>query len=347
MRVYGTIRVKPEEENQRLDRLLRRHYPSLTQGVIEKVCRKGELLIDGEKTKPSVRVMSGQTLYLPALLNLPTRSDEYMKTFDHTQSDLKLIQSAVIYIDNDIIVINKPSGLASQGGSGQGNRHVDALTTELTYGFKARPRLVHRLDRDTSGLLVLARTERVAGRLSEAFRQRKVKKVYWALVSGVPQSRSGIIRFGLLKSSKRGEERMLCINPDEIDKVEGAKRAVTQFKVIAARGSSMAWLALNPVTGRTHQLRAHLEQIGHPIVGDEKYGGKGHDSMGKGWGAGSGLDLEWRLHLHARSLAFEHPVSGQLVDFVAPLPHHMQRTWHYFGWSELEGRDDTKLCLDE
>ncbi len=335
-----TIPVAPTDGEMRLDRWLRLHFPHLTQGAIEKMCRKGELRIDGARAKPSTRVEAGQTVRLPPLGQRVAQPAPTVERSRLPARDEEMIRAAVLYRDDDIIVLNKPSGLASQGGSGQGERHVDGLTPALTFGLKERPKLVHRLDKDTSGLLLLARNDRVARALAEALRHRKVRKIYWAVVAGVPSPRRATVKFGLVKVGARGDEKMRCVHPSRIDVTEGAKRSVTDYAVIETLGSRMAWVALVPVTGRTHQLRAHMAEIGHPILGDGKYGGSGQENPGEGWGAGAGPDLDGRLHLHARTLIMEHPVTREIVSFTAPLPPHMRKTWSYVGWDEGSAQID-------
>ncbi|GGL51181.1 RluA family pseudouridine synthase [Wenxinia marina] len=334
-----TITVGEDDADQRLDRWLKKRFPQLTQGLIEKMCRKGELRIDGGRVKSSTRVAAGSQVRVPPLPDTapppPTAKPRV------TDADARMIQDAVIWKDQHVIALNKPAGLPTQGGSGLGDRHVDGLSEALMFGYKERPKLVHRLDKDTSGLLLLARTDRVARRLSEALRHRNVRKVYWAAVAGVPTPRKGTIKYGLVKAGARGEgEKMRCILPDEVARTEGAKRAVTDYAVIEGLATRVAWVALEPVTGRTHQLRAHMAEIGHPIVGDGKYGGQGQENLGDGWGAGLGPEVGRRLHLHARSLTVEHPVTGEILTLTAPLPDHMVKTWDFFGWQPAEAPDD-------
>jgi 23S rRNA pseudouridine955/2504/2580 synthase len=331
-----TLTVGPDEGDQRLDRWLKKRFPQLSQGQIEKFCRTGQLRVDGGRVKAATRIEAGQSVRVPpvpAAETKPARPKE-----GPSASDAEMIQRAVLWKDDHIIALNKPAGLPSQGGSGQGDRHVDALAEALTFGRSEKPSLVHRLDKDTSGVLLLARSERIARRLSEAFRARETRKIYWAAVAGVPQPRMGTIRFGLVKAPGRGRggegEKMLCVHPRDIDTTEGAKRATTDYAVLSNLGTRVSWMALVPITGRTHQLRAHMAEIGHPIVGDGKYGGSGQENLGEGWGAQLGGEISRKLHLHARSIRFVHPITGQEITVTAPLPEHMARTWKMLDWRE-------------
>jgi 23S rRNA pseudouridine955/2504/2580 synthase len=277
---------------------------------------------------------------VPPLPDAPPPPPSADRTPGIPATDAAMIHAAVLWRDEHVIALNKPPGLPSQGGSGQGERHVDGLTPALMFGYKERPVLVHRLDKDTSGVLLLARTPRVARRLSEAFRHRATRKIYWAAVAGVPSPAMGTIRFGLVKAGGLNAEKMHCILPAEVDTTDGAKRATTDYAVLERLGSRAAWMALVPITGRTHQLRAHMAEIGHPIVGDGKYGGSGQENLGDGWGAQLGGEVSKKLHLHARSIRFAHPVTGKEITITAPLPDHMRRTWSMMGWSERDVPDD-------
>lgn len=336
-----TLTVGPEEGEQRLDRWFRRHFPHVPQGRIEKMCRKGEIRVDGGRVKPATRIEAGQSVRIPPLpANDAAPKREVGRISD---ADAKMIQSAVIFLDDHIVALNKPPGLPTQGGSRQ-IRHVDGLTGALRYGKDERPRLVHRLDKDTSGVLLLARSRSVAGALADAFRDRETRKIYWAAVAGVPQPRMGTIRYGLVKAPGHGAkgegEKMRCVHPRDVDVTPGAKRAVTDYAVLSGLGGRVSWVALMPVTGRTHQLRAHMAEIGHPIVGDGKYGGSGQENLGDGWGAQLGGEVSRKLHLHARSLSFRHPVTKQHLSLTASLPSHMQRTWDLFDWDTASAPED-------
>ena len=336
MSAVQLITVTEEEGEQRLDRWLKRKFPQVTQGAIEKMCRTGQLRVESGRVKASDRILPGQTVRVPPLPDTPAPAP--VSEGKISAADAKMIQSAVLWMDDHMIVLNKPAGLASQGGSGMGDRHVDGLAEALKFGYKDKPKLVHRLDKDTSGLLMLARTDRVARRLSEALRHRAARKIYWALVAGVPNPKKGSIKYGLMKApGGRGEgEKMICVHPAKMADYPDAKRAQTDYFVLWFLGTRMSWMALEPVTGRTHQLRAHMAEMGHPIAGDGKYGGSSAENMGDGWGASIGGDVSRKLHLHARSLSVEHPVTGEIMSFTAPLPDHMAKTWKLLDWNEKD-----------
>ncbi len=330
------LTVTEEEGEQRLDRWFKRRFPQLTQGAIEKMCRTGQVRVDGGRAKAADRIVPGMQVRVPPLPDAEAPRPEGAPRV--TNADAKMIQDAVLWMDQHMIVLNKPAGLPSQGGSGQGERHVDGLAEALKFGYKEKPKLVHRLDKDTSGILLLARTDRVARGLSEALRHREARKIYWAVVAGVPHPKQGSIKFGLMKAPGRGKggegEKMICVHPAKMAEYPEAKRAQTDYFTLWFLGNRLSWMALEPVTGRTHQLRAHMAEIGHPILGDGKYGGGEADNAGDGWGAGIGGDLSRKLHLHARSLTVEHPVTKEVMTFTAPLPEHMARTWKTLDWKE-------------
>jgi 23S rRNA pseudouridine955/2504/2580 synthase len=336
------VTIGEDEAEQRLDRWLRRRVPHLSQGRIEKMCRKGELRVDGGRAKPATRVGPGQQVRIPPLPE-PDGRKPVSERPQVTQADAEMIRAAVLYRDDYIIALNKPAGLPVQGGSKQ-TRHVDGLAEALRFGNEEKPRLVHRLDKDTSGILLMARSQKIAGALTTAFRARETRKIYWAIVAGVPAPAMGTVRYGLVKAPGHGgkgeAEKMLCLQPAQVANTPGAKHATTDYAVLDRLGTRAAWVALVPVTGRTHQLRAHMAELGHPIMGDGKYGGSGQENLGDGWGAGLGGELSKKLHLHARSLGFTHPVTGERMTLIAPLPPHMKRSWDFLGWSEADVPED-------
>jgi 23S rRNA pseudouridine955/2504/2580 synthase len=312
--------VAGEDAGIRLDRWFKRHYPGLAHGPLEKLLRTGQVRVDGKRVKASERLEAGQAVRIPPQLKNDTlHSTKFPPATSLKPADKKFIQGLVIYEDSSLFVLNKPSGLATQGGSGI-TRHLDGLLEGLQGAKRQRPRLVHRLDRDTSGVILVARTVPAAAAISEKLRRRDAKKIYWALTRGVPSPRQGTIRLPLAKRAGFGpggrDERMTGAGRDS----EGAQPAITHYAVMGSAGNEYAWVALKPVTGRTHQLRVHLQSIGTPIVGDFKYGAA--DARGRG-------ELEDKLHLHARSLDIAHPQGGRLT-ISAPLPPHMLHSWKLF-----------------
>ena len=327
------VQVAAGEGDQRLDRWLKRRFPVLTQGAIERMCRKGELRVEGGRVKASTRIAAGQSVRIPPLPEAPS-SDRPAPAPQPRVSDrdAAMMEAAVLYRDDHLIALNKPAGLAVQGGSGQ-SRHVDGLSVALQGDRPEPPRLVHRLDKDTSGLLLLARDRATAAAIAAAFRDRDTRKIYWAAVAGTPSPRLGTVRYGLVKAGGESE-KMHAVHPGAVEATAGAKRATTDYAVLDDLGGRAAWVALVPVTGRTHQLRVHMAEMGHPIVGDGKYGGSGQENLGDGWGAMLGGEVSRKLHLHARHLTLRHPVTGRTVHLTAPLPAHMRRTWDMLGWRE-------------
>jgi 23S rRNA pseudouridine955/2504/2580 synthase len=309
-----TVTVRPEDGAGRLDRWFKRHYPGLTHGRLEKLLRTGQIRVDGKRAHAGDPVAPGQAIRVPPLPETPAPSPKPSAPRARPQ-DVALLRDAVLYRDDWAIVVNKPAGLAVQGGTNT-DRHVDALLDGLRFESKERPRLVHRLDKDTSGVLLIARNPAAAAFFTGAFRDKTTRKVYWAITVGLPELRQGRIDLALAKRAGiRGGER---VHADE----EG-KSAITYYTVVDHAGTRASWLALLPVTGRTHQLRAHCAEIGTPILGDGKYGGSGAQLAG---GAAAR-----QLHLHARSLDIPHPQGGTL-SVTAPLPAHMRRMWEFFGF---------------
>jgi 23S rRNA pseudouridine955/2504/2580 synthase len=315
-----SIAVAAEDSEIRLDRWFKRHFPALAHGRLEKLLRTGQVRIDGKRAAARDRIAAGQVIRVPPL-NLDSSKRPERRAYAPSERDAQLLQAAVLHRDEDVIVIDKPQGLAVQGGT-KTERHLDGMLDALRFGARERPRLVHRLDKDTSGVLVLARNARAAAQLARAFRDKATRKVYWAVVVGVPSRRSGRVDQPLAKLPGRLGERVV---PDS----EG-KRAVTYYRTVAHAGDRVAWLALEPVTGRTHQLRAHCAALGTPILGDGKYAGPGSHV--------AGVPGTRRLHLHARALAIPHPQGGTLI-VMAPLPPHMRETWDFFGFEESQERD--------
>ncbi|MEO1328224.1 MAG: RluA family pseudouridine synthase [Pseudomonadota bacterium] len=338
------LTVAADEAEQRLDRWLKRRLPELTQGRIEKLLRKGEIRVDGGRAKASDRLGPGAEIRIPPLApradaDAPPRRPPAKPISD---ADAALVQGWVLHRDDAVLALAKPPGLPVQGGSGQ-TRHLDGLLDALRFDRDDRPRLVHRLDKDTSGVLVLGRTPAAAAKLAQAFRARDARKLYWAALSGTPKPRMGEIRYALLKAPGHGPhgagEKMLCVAPDLKNRPEGAQAALTLYAVLDALGDRACWAALRPVTGRTHQLRAHMAEIGCPVVGDGKYGTNRVEKQDGRYGAQLGGEISRKLHLHARALDLAHPDGGRL-RLSAPLPEHMRRTWESFGWDPDAAAED-------
>jgi len=315
-----SLAVADADADIRLDRWFKRHFPTLTHGHLQRLLRTGQVRLDGKRAQASDRVQPGQTVRVPPLGNLaPPRAPASAPPPSPEES--KELQAAVLYRDADLIALNKPAGLAVQGGSGV-DRHLDGLLDALRFDAAERPRLVHRLDRDTSGVLVLGRSARSSAALAAAFRAKTTHKIYWAAVVGLPKPREGKIDLPLAKLQGRLGERVM---PDEDD----GKPAITRYQVVSHAGDKFAWLALMPITGRTHQLRAHCVALGTPILGDGKYGGRASRP--------EGVPEPRKLHLHARTLILPRP-DGGVLKLTAPLPAHMKATWRFLGFEESEGK---------
>lgn len=312
-----SLTVSADEDGLRLDRFFEARFPGLSFSHIQRIIRKGEVRLDGRRAEPKTRLHRGQTVRVPPLrLDAPQpRSGS-----PAAEQDRAFLRSITLYEDNDVLVLNKPMGLAVQGGSGT-RRHIDGMLEALRapHADAQRPRLVHRLDKDTAGCLLVAKTRFAAAALAKTFRSRSARKIYWALVAGVPRPRQGRISTFLAKEQREEDSFMRIAEHGE----KGASHAVTYYAVVDTAAKRLAWLSLKPVTGRTHQLRAHMAHIGHPIVGDPKYFNK------ENWELPGGIQA--KLHLLARRLVIPHPRGG-MIDVSAPLPPHMQQSWNLLGF---------------
>ena len=295
------IKVRHSETNMRLDRWLKIHYPSVTHSYLEKLIRKKYIKINGKKAKSSDKVKSKQEIFVPnikiKLENQKLKKKYFSKIF------VSKIKKSILYSDKEIIVINKPHNVAVQGGTGL-TKHIDGILDYLKFGeTNERPRIVHRLDKETTGVLLIANTRLSAKKISDQFQQRKIKKEYWALVSGVPLKKSGRI------------ENFFY------DRNKSPVKTITDFKVLKVFQGKFSWLRLDPITGKKHQLRKDCQKMGCPIVGDRKY---------PSTVARSDTISNNKLHLHARKIFFK--ISGRGVSFEAPLPLHMKKRWEEFKW---------------
>ncbi|HUE64741.1 MAG TPA: RluA family pseudouridine synthase [Rhizomicrobium sp.] len=315
-----TRKIEAEDDGIRLDRWFRRHYPAVTHGLLEKLLRKCEVRVDGKRAKSADRVIAGQAVRLPPQV-IHAKDERPQKP--KPDKPMGSLSDRILYMDKQVIVLDKPAGLASQGGSGL-TRHVDGMLDSLKYEKSTRPKLVHRLDRDTSGVLLVARTAQAASGLAQSLALRDTSKVYWALTRGVPKQKHGVIKAALAKEGSRGNNERMTVSEDE-----DAKFAITEYAVMETAGQEFAWIAARPITGRTHQIRVHLASLGTPIVGDFKYGGA--DARGKG-------DISDKLHLHARSIDIGRPDGGRL-QVTAPLPPHMLESWQLLGFDPDDRRD--------
>jgi 23S rRNA pseudouridine955/2504/2580 synthase len=318
-----TIEVKELDGGMRLDRWFKSHFPDVSYTYLQKLLRTGQVRVDAKRVEANARLEVGAKIRVPKVVRLPkndTASPGLKSTMAVSKSDRDAVEAMIIYEDEDVLILNKPYGLAVQGGTGT-KRHLDGMLSGMQDRFGDRPRLVHRLDRDTTGVLLVAKTRNAAAKLARIFQTRVASKTYWALVKGVPHPSEGRIEAALVKAAGPDGDRVRKALPGEQDK---AMHATSEYRVIDRVGRKAAWVELSPITGRQHQLRAHMDIIGHPICGDPKYEG------------GMSLpaeNMEPKLHLHARRLRIPHPDGRRTIDVVAPLPTHMRVTWDLLGLS--------------
>jgi 23S rRNA pseudouridine955/2504/2580 synthase len=310
-----TVTVTADEANMRVDRFLEARFPGLSFSHIQRIVRKGELRVNGKRADSKDRLDEGDKVRIPPLkLDTPKATTHLSEAEARTRDELRKM---VLFEDTDVMVLNKPAGLAVQGGSGL-SRHIDGMLEVMRDAKGQRPRLVHRLDRETAGCLLVAKTRFAATALTGAFRHRSARKIYWALVAGVPKPKQGRISTYLAKEENEEDSIMrIAAHGDE-----GASHAVTYYAVVETSAQKLAWVSLKPVTGRTHQLRAHMAHINHAIIGDPKYFNK------ENWQLPGGLQK--RLHLLARRIVIPHPRGG-VIDVSAPLPPHMLQSWNLLG----------------
>lgn len=321
--------VTAGEQGMRLDRWFKLHYPGLGFGQLQKLLRSGQIRVDGGRVKSDTRLAEGQAVRLPpqvTALDRPGAKGPLTPNTIRDRHDLDVLQAMLLYEDQKVFVFNKPAGLAVQGGSGV-NRHMDGMLEALRNKKGEKPRLVHRLDRDTAGVLVVARSRGAAARLTAEFRGRNTEKTYWAILYGVPKPRNGRLSNWVMKERMEEGDMMRVVKHG----TPGADHAITEYRVIETAGSGLSWVEMQPVTGRTHQLRLHAAHIGNPIIGDPKYFNI------ENWQLPGGVQK--KLHLHARRIRIAHP-DGGVLDVSAPLPPHMVQTFNLLGFepdaAELE-----------
>ncbi|WP_375205813.1 RluA family pseudouridine synthase [Hyphococcus sp.] len=306
-----TRKVKTDEEGMRLDRWFKAHFPQVRHGELEKLLRKGQVRVSGGRVKANRRLEAGEEIRIPPLSDTPKEK----KPQPPNKADAEAVRKLIVFEDDEIIALNKPFGLAVQGGT-KTKQHLDGMLGALEKDGE-RPRLVHRLDKDTGGLMIVAKTRQAAQRLGDAFKGHDVDKTYWALVAGAPRPHEGTIDLPIAKKMMRigegDEERVVPADSDD------AKKAITDYQIIEEAGT-VSFLAMRPVTGRTHQLRVHAAAMGCPIVGDGKYGGPAAKIEG----------VSPKLHLFCRSMTFPHPKTGRKMTLSAPLQGHMLETWKFF-----------------
>lgn len=315
--------VTSADDGIRLDRWFKRHLPNVAHSLLSKELRKGGVRLDGQKIEAGSRVAEGQELSYPDMFDKLTgmQAAKREKGAHIELGAIKDLERSILFEDSHMLVLNKPSGLPVQGGTGQKESVDDILAARAKLKGEDAPKLVHRLDRDTSGVLVLGKTAKDAGLLAAAFAKKTAQKYYWALVVGVPKIEQGTIDLPLLKRETGKDSRIEKVQEDE----EG-KPAITHYRIVERVANKLAWLELLPVTGRMHQLRVHLESIGHPIVGDGKYGGAEAFL--------DGGEIAPQMHLHARKLVL--PWQGKTLSFEAPLTDYMKKSWKLFEFIEAK-----------
>lgn len=317
-------KVDGDEAGMRLDRWFKAHFPGLGFGQLQKLLRSGQIRVDGGRVKSDTRIQPGQMIRVPPLPVDEKKSGPVSPRAMRSGTDADLLAQMLIYEDRKVFVFNKPAGLAVQGGSGL-SRHIDGMLEAWRNRKGEKPRLVHRLDRETSGALVVARTRGAAQVLTAAFRERSTKKTYWAIVKGVPKKREDRISTWLVRESAPDGDRMRVARHGEPD----SDHAVSFYRVIEQAGQDLAWLEMEPFTGRTHQLRVHTAHLGHPIIGDPKY-----FEADQNWAFPGGMQN--RLHLHARRIVMPNPEGG-VIDVTAELPQHMVQSFNLLGFDEANG----------
>lgn len=320
-----TETVTHEEAGARLDRWLKRRL-TLTQGEIEKLLRSGQIRVDGGRAKSNTRIAAGQTVRLPPLTRKPKQAGDDIQG-RRFGGDQTFMRNLVLHEDEDLFVLNKPAGLAVQGGTST-NRHIDGMLGYLRDG-EHRPKLVHRLDKATSGVLVIAKHPASAAHLGELFRGRSLDKIYWAVTVKVPHPRAGQVRCWMARGTgeegQEDKERMYRAKQGR----DFAKHSITDYAVVSTAGQRAAWVAMKPVTGRTHQLRFHMSELETSILGDDRYTTRKEVPQGVASG----------LHLHARSIILPQK-RGKPLTITAPLPPHMAETFATLGFLESEAGSD-------
>jgi 23S rRNA pseudouridine955/2504/2580 synthase len=313
-----TIEVKPGEADMRVDRWFKVHYPEVGYSYLQKLLRTGQVRVDSKRVEANTRLEAGAKVRVPKVVQAEKKAAGRVSLTPPqglSKGDRDRIEKMILYEDEHVLVLNKPFGLAVQGGTGT-KRHIDGMLAGMADRFGGeRPRLVHRLDRDTTGVLLVAKHRDAAAKLGRVFQTRSAAKTYWALVKGVPKPPQGKVEAALVKAAGPDGDRVRKAKPGE---QEQAMHATTHYSVIDRLAHKAAWVSLKPVTGRQHQLRAHMALIGTPIVGDNKYGGDENLPAEQ---------IENKLHLHARRLVLPHPYTGGKIDVTAPLPDHMKKTW--------------------